>query len=67
MLALAGTLELTSCATEQHSVMVGNYKVVYGEMGPVAQRWEIIKVSAAGWEVVAEAQGEEGGVLVLHK
>jgi hypothetical protein len=67
LLALAAVLTLTGCATERRSATVGNYKVIYGEMGPAAQRWEIIKAALAGWEVVAEADDDDGGVLVLHK
>ena len=66
-LALAVLVILTGCATERHSAMLGNYKVVYGQMGPAAQRWEIVKAAVAGWEVVGEADDEEGSVLVLHK
>ena len=47
--------------------MLGNYKVVYGQMGPAAQRWETVKAAVAGWEVVGSADEEECGVLVLHK
>jgi len=58
---------LTSCATGKSSAQVGDYKIISGKLGAAAQRWEIIKESAAGWEVVASAQDEEGSVLVLHK
>jgi hypothetical protein len=58
---------LTGCATDRHSAMLGNYKVVYGQMGPAAQRWETVKAAVAGWEVVGEADNEEGSVMVLHK
>lgn len=58
---------LTGCASERHSATMGNYKVVYGQMGPAAQRWETVKAAVAGWEVVGEADSEEGSVLVLHK
>jgi hypothetical protein len=58
---------LTGCASDRHSAMVGNYKVVYGQMGPSAQRWETVKAAVSGWEVVGEADDEEGSVLVLHK
>ena len=47
--------------------MVGNYKVVYGQMGPAAQRWETVKAAVAGWEVVGETDDEECSVLILHK
>jgi hypothetical protein len=47
--------------------MLGNYKVVYGQMGPAAQRWESVKAAVAGWEVVGETDDEEYSVLVLHK
>jgi hypothetical protein len=67
ILALAAVLALAGCATGRSSAAVGNYKIIYGEMGPAAQRWEIIKAAITGWEVVAEAGDEEGGVLVLHK
>ena len=68
MLMLAALAILPGCATKRHTAQLGNYRVIYGDMGPVAQRWEIIKASVAGWEVVAEAQEEEeGGLLVLHK
>ncbi|HEX7618678.1 MAG TPA: hypothetical protein VF480_08165 [Verrucomicrobiae bacterium] len=66
-LALAILVILTGCATERRSAMLGNYKVVYGQMGPAAQRWETVKAAVAGWEVVGEADDEEGSVLVLHK
>jgi ABC-type uncharacterized transport system auxiliary subunit len=66
-LALAALATLAGCASDRHTATFGNYKVVYGEMGPVAQRWEIIKASAAGWEVVASAQEDDDSVLVLHK
>jgi len=66
-LAFAVLAVLTGCASERHSAMVGNYKVVYGQMGPAAQRWETVKAAVAGWEVVGEADDEEGSVLVLHK
>jgi len=66
-LAFAVLVVLTGCATERHSATVGNYKVVYGQMGPAAQRWETVKAAVAGWEVVGEADDEEGSVLVLHK
>ena len=66
-LAFAVLVILTGCATERHSATVGNYKVVYGQMGPAAQRWETVKAAVAGWEVVGEADDEEGSVLVLHK
>ncbi len=58
---------LTGCATERHSAMLGNYEVVYGQMGPAAQRWETVKAAVAGWEVVGETDDEEYSVLVLHK
>ena len=66
-LAFAVLVILTGCATERHSATVGNYKVVYGQMGPAAQRWETVKAAVAGWEVVGGADDEEGSVLVLHK
>ena len=66
-LAVAFLVVLTGCATERHSATVGNYRVVYGRMGPVAQRWETVKAAAAGWEVVGETDDEECSVLVLHK
>lgn len=68
-LALAFTVlvVLTGCASERHSATVGNYKVVYGQMGPAAQRWETVKAAVAGWEVVGETDDEEYSVLVLHK
>jgi hypothetical protein len=58
---------LTGCATDRHSAMLGNYKVVYGQMGLAAQRWETVKAAVAGWEVVGEADNEEGSLLVLHR
>jgi len=58
---------LTGCATERHSAMLGNYKVVYGQMGPVAQRWETVKAAVAGWEVVGQADDEDCSVLILRK
>jgi hypothetical protein len=66
-LAFAVLAVLTGCATNRHSATVGNYKVVYGQMGPAAQRWETVKVAVAGWEVVGETDDEEYGVLVSHK
>ena len=66
-LALAALVVLTGCATDRHSATVGNYKVVYGEMGPAAQRWETVKAAMAGWEVVGETDDEEYSALVLHK
>jgi hypothetical protein len=66
-LAFAGLVVLTGCATERHSATVGNYKVVYGQMSPAAQRWETVKAAIAGWEVVGETEDEEYSVLVLHK
>jgi hypothetical protein len=66
-LVFAVLVALTGCATERHSAMVGNYKVVYGQMGPAAQRWETVKAAVAGWEVVGETDDEEYSVLVLHK
>ena len=66
-LAFAVLIVLNGCATKRHSATVGNYKVVYGEMGPAAQRWETVKAAVAGWEVVGEADDEEGSVLVLDK
>ena len=66
-LALAVLVVLSGCATERHSATVGNYKVVYGQLGPAAQRWETVKAAVAGWEVVGETDDEEYSVLVLHK
>ena len=66
-LVFAVSIILTGCATDRHSAMVGNYKVVYGQMGPAAQRWETVKAAVAGWEVVGETDDEEYSVLVLHK
>ena len=66
-LAFAILVILTGCATNRHSATVGNYKVVYGQMGPAAQRWETVKAAVAGWEVVGETDDEEYSVLVLHK
>jgi hypothetical protein len=66
-LAFAVLIILTGCATKRHSATVGNYKVVYGQMGPAAQRWESVKAAVAGWEVVGETDDEEYSVLVLHK
>jgi len=66
-LAFAVLVVFAGCATERHSATVENYKVVYGQMGPAAQRWETVKAAVAGWEVVGEADDEEGSVLVLHK
>jgi hypothetical protein len=66
-LVFAVLVVLTGCATERHSATVGNYKVVYGQMGPAAQRWETVKAAIAGWEVVGETDDEECSVLVLHK
>jgi hypothetical protein len=67
MLAFAASVALTGCTTERHSATVGNYKIVYGQMGPVAQRWETVKAAVAGWEVVGATDDEEYSVLVLHK
>ena len=66
-LAFAVLVVLTGCASDRHSATVGNYKVVYGQMGPAAQRWETVKAAVAGWEVVGETDDEEYSVLVLHK
>ena len=66
-LAFAVSVVFTGCATERHSAMLGNYKVVYGQMGPAAQRWETVKAAVAGCEVVGETDDEEYSVLVLHK
>jgi len=66
-LVFAVSVVLTGCASERHSATVGNYKVVYGEMGTTAQRWETVKAAVAGWEVVGETDDEEYSVLVLHK
>lgn len=66
-LAFAVLTAFTGCASERHSATVGNYRVVYGQMGPAAQRWETVKAAVAGWEVVGEADDEDGSVLVLHK
>ena len=66
-LAFAVAAVLAGCASERHSATVGNYKVVYGQMGPAAQRWEAVKAAVAGWEVVGETDDEEYSVLVLHK
>lgn len=65
-LSLLAATALTGCATERHTTRLGNYKVVTG-LGPAAQRWEIIKASAAGWKIVASSDHEDGNVLVLHK
>lgn len=67
LLFVAAAALVTSCATDRHSAQAGDYKAVYGQMGPVAQHWETVKAAVAGWEVVGEADGEEGSVLVLHK
>ncbi len=66
-LALAASVAFAGCAAKRNSAVVGNYKVVYGQMGPAAQRWEIIKAAVAGWEVVGSTDEEECSVLVLHK
>jgi hypothetical protein len=67
ILALASPAFLAGCAGDRHTARLGNYKVIYGEMGPVAQRWEILKAAAAGWEVVGATDEEECGVLLLQK
>jgi len=67
MLAIAALAALTGCATDRHSATVGNYRIVYGQMGPAAQRWETVKAAFTGWEVVASTDDEECSVLVLHK
>ncbi len=64
---LVALVALAGCATNRHSAQVGNYKVVYGPMGPAAQRWETVKAAITGWEVVGETDDEEYSVLVLHK
>ena len=66
-LALTASAVLTGCATDRHSAVLGNYKIVYGQMGPVAQRWETVKAAVAGWEVLGATDEEEYSVLVLHK
>jgi hypothetical protein len=66
-LAFASLAVLTGCATERHSATVGNYKVVYGQMGPIAQRWEVVKAAVTGWEIVGRTDDEECSVLVMHK
>jgi len=66
-LTLASLAALAGCTTERHSAVLGNYKVIGGQMGPAATRWEIIKASVAGWEVVGSAQEDDGGVLLLKK
>lgn len=65
--AVAVVAALGGCATHRHSATLGNYKVVYGEMNPVAYRWEKVKAAVAGWEVVADSEDEECSVLLLHK
>lgn len=65
--AFAALATLTGCTTERHTATVGNYRIISGHMGPVAQRWEIMKASVAGWEVVGSTENEEYGILVLHK
>lgn len=66
-LVFAALVALTGCKTERHSATVRNYRIVYGQMGPVAQRWETVKAAVAGWEVVGATDDEEYSVLVLHK
>jgi hypothetical protein len=67
LLALATLFALAGCAAERHSARVGKYRIIYGEMGPVAQRWETIKAAVSGWEVVGATGEEECGVLMLRK
>lgn len=67
LLVLGASVALTGCTTERHTATFGDYKIVYGQMGPVAQRWETVKAAVAGWEVVAAADDEENSVLILHK
>ena len=66
-LVFAATAALVGCTTERHSATVGRYKVVYGQMGPAAQRCETVRAALTGWEVVASTDDEEYSVLVLEK
>ena len=66
-LAIASFAVLTGCTSHRHTATFGNYKIVYGEMGPVSQRWETIKAAVSGWEVMGATDDEEYSVMVLHK
>ena len=56
---------LTGCATI-HRTEVGKSRIVAGNLGAVALRWEIVRASVDGWEVVSVAGDGDNKILTFR-
>jgi len=66
ILALLSSGALAGCATVNRAE-IGNLKIVSGQMGAAALRWETAKAAVAGWEVVSVLGDGDNKILIMSK